>query len=304
MAEPITPLPPGGQESLNNPPAPPKPQAAAAVAAIFGLAGLSFYFMFTYTGPFQWLAELQLKWLELYSEKLTLILTMLVLMLPAIAFLQLVKVAMKTLAPGRLSNSTGSTVIAGGASGRKAPDFRIPQWVIFPFLGVIALAIGGYMYWRGATAGPLTEVSVKDLEDGKKPASSYLTVEGVPLWKALVSFGDTSKKCYVPLVSRDWKGEAVAVYLECGDDDVPRVSDPLEMKTFKGMKATGGLPGPVRVSFEKSAFKPAAGYLMIETREEPAKLMGFGKWPMIAGAGLILAGFVVWAVKRILARGS
>ena len=66
-----------------------------------------------------------------------------------------------------------------------------------------------------------------------------------------------------------------------------------------GLKAMGGLPGPVRAGFEKSAFKPAAGYLMIETNEKPARLMGFGKWPMIVGTGLILAGFVVWAVKRI-----
>ena len=156
------------------------------------------------------------------------------------------------------------------------------------------------MYWRGATAGPLTDVSLKDLEDGKRPASSYLSVEGVPLWKAMVSFKETSVKCYVPLVSRDWKGEAVSVYVECSDDDVPRASAQLEEKTFKGVKAVGGLPGPVRVSFEKSAFKPAAGYLMIETKEEPGKLMGFGKWPMIVGAALVAAGMLWWGVKRVV----
>ena len=200
MDKSTNPLPPGGQGSFNVPPAAPKPQAAAAVAAIFGLVALSFYFMFTYTGPFQWLAELQLKWLEMYSEKLTLILTMLVLMLPAIAILQLLKVSVKTLGLGSGSNSASTAVV--GASGTKAPQRAIPQWVVFPFLGLISLAIGGYMYWRGASAGPLTEVSLKDLEDGKKPTSSYLSLEGVPLWKATVSFGETSKKCYVPLVSR------------------------------------------------------------------------------------------------------
>ena len=62
----------------------------------------------------------------------------------------------------------------------------------------------------------------------------------------------------------------------------------------------GGLPGPVRAGFEKSAFKPAAGYLMIETNEKPARLMGFGKWPMIVGAGLAGAGLLAWGAKRMV----
>jgi hypothetical protein len=302
MDEPmVKPLPPAGAEVGKEAAAgKSKPMSAAGWVAMGLLVLLSFYFMFTYSGPYQWLAELQLKLMNSYSEKLTLLLTMLALLLPAAGILKLMQMGVKSLGPGGAGKSTVARA-ASGASGSKVADIRIPQWVILPFLGVIVFSIGAYMYWRGATAGPLTSVSLKDLEDGKRPASSYLSVEGVPLWKAMISFKETSTKCYVPLVSRDWKGEGVSVYVECSDDDVPRASAQLEEKTFKGVKAVGGLPGPVRVSYEKSAFKPAVGYLMIETKEEPAKLTGFGKWPMIVGVGLVAAGLLWWGVKRMVA---
>ena len=211
------PLPPAGPEAGKAGPNPmDKEMNPLAVVGVFALLGLSFYFMFTYTGPFQWLAELQLKWMDSYSEKLTLILTMVVLLVPAGAVWKLIDVAVKKMGPG------GATVGAvGGGSYRKSRNIRLPPVTILPLLGFIALGIGGFMYWRGATAGPLT--------------------------------------------------------------------------------AVGGLPGPVRVSFEKSLFKPAAGYLVIETKEEPAKLMRFGKWPMMVGAALVAAGLLVWGVKRMVA---
>jgi hypothetical protein len=268
----------------------------AAWVGIGLLIALTFYFMFTYTGPYQWLAELQLKLMNFYSEKLTLLLTMLVLIVPAFGLVKLVAVVVSRMGPG-----AGRSGVAAGATPTKPAEMRLPQWIILPFLGLIVFGIGAVMYWRGATAGPLTAVNAKDLEDGKNPASAYLSIEGVPMWKETMRFKESSTKCYVPIVSPDWKGEAVWVYVECSDDDLPRPSAQLEIKTFKGMKAIGGLPGPVRVSFEKTMFKPAAGYLVIETKEEPAKLMGFGKWPMIVGAALVAAGMLWWGVKKMVA---
>src|SRR6266550_424857 len=237
-----SPLPPGGAEGAQEAGAPKNKQmSAAAWASILLLMALPFYFMFTYTGPYQWLAELQLRLMNSYSEKLTLVLTMLLVILPAAGIAKLVAVTVKRMGPG----AGAVAAVAAGSTGTKAGDWRIPQWVILPMLGVIVFGIGAVMYWRGATAGPLTVVSVQELEEGKKPASSYLSVEGVPLWKETISFKESSVKCYVPVVSRDWKGEAVSVYIECRGEDLPRAPGQLEIKTFTGMKAVGGLPGPV-----------------------------------------------------------
>jgi len=299
MQQPTTsPLPPGAPADPAVTAPAQKPMNPAAIVAIVLLIALAFYFMFTYTGPYQWLAELELRWMGSYSEKLTLVLTMLALILPAAGIAKLIRLAVTKLGPGGGTASV-ATAIAGGAAAPK-PAQKFSGDIVWPFMGLICIAIGGFMYWRGATAGPLTAVKLQDLEDGKKPPSSYLTVEGVPIWQQGIQFGSYGSKWYVPLVSKEWKGDAVAVYVEVHGDDVPPRSRQLEIKTFKGMKAVGGLPGPVRVIFEKGPLKPAAGYLMIETNEEPAKLMGFGKWPMIVGAGLVAVGIVSWGVKRMI----
>jgi hypothetical protein len=290
----VPPLPPAGPEE-GKPAAMDKEMKPAAVVGIFALIGLSFYFMFTYTGPFQWLAELQLKWMDSYSEKLTFLLAMIVLVIPAAAIWKVIELAVRKMGPG------GGGTAAEAATHRKSRDIRLPGVAVLPLVGVIAFGIGAFMYWRGATARPLTALKARDLEVGKKPASSYLSIEGVPMWEETIAFKKTGKECYVPVVSQDWKGQAVSVYVECREDELPRPPGPLRIKTFTGMTAVGGLPGPIRVAFEKTLFKPAAGYLVLQTHDEPAKLMGFAKWPMIVGGGLVAAGLLVWGVKRMVA---
>jgi hypothetical protein len=257
--------------------------------------------MFTYTGPFQWLAELQLRWMDSYSEKFTFVLTMVALVLPAWLIWKFVEVAIRRLGPG--VGNAGDSAVAGaaGSSGVKPREIKLPAVTILPLVGVIVLGIGLFMYWRGATAGPLTAVKVKDLEEGKKPASSHLKVEGVPMWEETISFKKSGKDYYVPLVSPGWKPGVVAVYVECKEDDLPRAPG-MEVKSFTGMRAVGGLPGPVRVAFEKNLFKPAEGYVVIETREDPVKLVRFAKWPTWIGAGLVGVGLMVWGVKKVLAK--
>jgi len=266
-----------------------------ALVGTIALVAISFYFMLTYTGPFQWLAELQLRWMDSYNEKLTLILTVFVLFIPAAAAWKIVKVSVRTMGPD-------STATPQEGVYRKARNIHLPGVLILPLLGAIVFGIGAFMYWRGMTAGPLTAVKAKELEDGKKPASSYLTIEGVPVWDEAVTFKKSGKESYLPVVSQDWKGGPVAVYVECNEDDLPGSPGPLEMKTFTGMTEVGGLPGPVRVAFEKSLFKPAGGYRVLAIHDEPAKLMKFSKWPTIVGAGLLAAGLLVWGVKRMMAR--
>src|SRR4051812_13851960 len=98
------PLPPAGPEAVSKPSPMDKQLSRPALFGTIALVALSFYFMFTYTGPFQWLAELQMKWMDSYNEKMTLILTVLVLFLPAAAIWKIVEVAVKTGGPGGASS--------------------------------------------------------------------------------------------------------------------------------------------------------------------------------------------------------
>ena len=42
-----------------------------AVVAAFGMVGIMLYWTFTYSGPFRYLAELEIKWFGYYVPKLT-----------------------------------------------------------------------------------------------------------------------------------------------------------------------------------------------------------------------------------------
>src|SRR6266566_8783614 len=159
----------------NKPIAPAKNQGLTPIgwAGLIAMLALTFYFMFTYTGPFKWLAELQLKWIGSYSEKLTFIVTMFVVLIPLAIAWKFVLVAVKRLGPGSAATSSemGAPVDATAAA---KPKIEAGFGGFLVFLGVIVLGIGAFMYYRGATAGELMRVSAKELEEGRKPASSYL----------------------------------------------------------------------------------------------------------------------------------
>src|SRR6266487_5391751 len=96
----VPPLPPAEPDTSKQPHSPmDKELSRPALVGTIALVAISFYFMFTYTGPFQWLAELQLRWMNSYSEKFTLLLTMLVLIIPAGAIWKIVDISVKKIGP-------------------------------------------------------------------------------------------------------------------------------------------------------------------------------------------------------------
>src|SRR5438045_1508832 len=101
MDTPLRPLPPAGPDTAKPTHSPmDKELSRPALVGTIALIALSFYFMFTYSGPFQWLTELQLRRMNSYNEKLTLILTMFALILPAGAIWKIVTMSVKNLGPG------------------------------------------------------------------------------------------------------------------------------------------------------------------------------------------------------------
>src|SRR4051794_21188804 len=110
------PLPPGGAEAPKQAEVAKQKQMSAPGWVGMGLLVLlTFYFAFTYSGPFQWLAELQLKLMNWYSEKVTFLLTMFALIIPVMGIAKLVQVAVKRLGPG----AGGVVASAAGATKSK-----------------------------------------------------------------------------------------------------------------------------------------------------------------------------------------
>src|SRR4051794_35244846 len=99
MDEPMgAPLPPAGAKLSKAPPR--MEMSVMGLVGVLTLVAAGFYFMFTYTGPFQWLAELQLRLMDGYSEELTFILTICLVFIPAALVWKCVQVAVRKMGPG------------------------------------------------------------------------------------------------------------------------------------------------------------------------------------------------------------
>src|SRR5579864_539006 len=113
------------------------------IAVAVGMLGASFYWMFTYSGPYRYLAELQLKWFHQYVPKLTL----LAIMAGLLALLALAKAVLRGAerpAPSMPQlNSPAMAASVGTSTGQSASDlFASPFWRLW-FLA-IPLIMGGY----------------------------------------------------------------------------------------------------------------------------------------------------------------
>jgi len=253
---------------------------------------ITFYFMFTYTGPFQWLAELQLKWAGEYEEKLTFLFTALLVM----AVLGLPLLLIKKLG---IANPTTTD-----AAGNQKPSTISAWFSEFLVIGLVGLgfAIAGVRaYYIAGHAGPSTAIDVKDLETGQKPASLFVTVHGIAIPKASVEFGEsTSRDQFIPVISGENDPEQTGAHLFLkmrSTESIPATGH--DEADYPGFLTPADLPGPVRVIMEKQGVLKSADYYVLELNVTPEKKMADAKIMFYVGAGLVAVG-VVFAIFRRL----
>jgi hypothetical protein len=131
--------------------------AAVAVAA---MVGITLYWTFTYSGPYRYLAELQVKWLSYYVPKLT----AMVIILGFLAIAGVIKVILRGAerpVPGS-ADAPGATIPANSVA---APQPWL-QYVRYT-APLIVVGFGGWMYFNGTQAGSLQQLAAVDFEMGK-----------------------------------------------------------------------------------------------------------------------------------------
>jgi hypothetical protein len=253
-----------------------------------GVFVLTFYFMFTYTGPFQWLAETQLRWWGSYEEKLTFLFTFILLGLPAGAAVLVLK---------KLSGDKGHAAIEG-FKGSVVGDVlaRLPFLV---WRGVGFLGLGGFMWWESTKVGTLAQVSSTQLETGFRPPNRLIEVEGVAIWEAAMQTGGSSgERAYVPVVSRSWDPRnGVSLYLEMSKKEFDEEKQGKASRgTYWGTINLGSLPGLVRVAYERSDLAPAKKHVVINFHADGRHLAS-GKWLALGGGIAAIVG-LVWMLIR------
>lgn len=247
-------------------------------------AGATFYLMLNYLGPYQWLAEFQLRRMGFYSEKLTFVLTMLLIW----TALMIVTWPLRRL------------FSAGGTAPRRGTEFSTSLIVMLIGLG---FAFFGVRKLHAAqNAGGLTQITAQSLESGQAPQSLWVRAEGLPLDRQSISFGQgSSKDSYVPVIAptnQTLPASGVRLFLKVDRRSVYRRGSE-EPGEYQGMLEHADLPGPVRVTMEKRGLLKSSDYYVLEVGQNPIRKARDGKVMMWIGLGMTAVGIVIGIAARI-----
>ena len=247
-------------------------------------AGAAFYLMLNYLGPYQWLAEFQLRRLGSYSEKLTLILTTLLIW----AALMIVTWPLRRLF---FVASTGQ---------RRGTEFSTS--LITMIIGLGFAFFGVRKLHTAQNAGGLTQITAQSLESGQAPQSLWVRVQGLPLDRLSISFGQgSSKDLYVPVIAptnQTLPASGVRLFLKVDRRSTYRRGSE-EPAEYQGMLEPADLPGPVRVTMGKRGLLKGSDYYVLEVGQYPARKAQEGKVMMWIGLAMTAVGIVIGIAARI-----
>ena len=236
----------------------------AIAVSLVGI-GAAFYWMFTYSGPYRFLAELQLKWFGWYVPKLTLIL----IVLGFLGVAGAVKVVFRgaerpapAMPQAGMASAAGSGVAANPVTGNAvvlSPYGRM--WFL-----LIPLVMGGYFYFNATQAGELQQLQVQDFDGGRVTSRVlYADVRGHLSREYMIK----DKYMYIPMLESANSGPAhvligvnkdkTKTYLQAQGDGVFAVRGIVQRD----------LEGDVRVAFEKNHIPLAENCWVVHTGRSP-----------------------------------
>jgi hypothetical protein len=251
--------------------------ALLAVAA----AGVSLYWMFTYSGPYRYLAELQLKWFGSYVPKLTVI----VVMLGALGVAALIRLVFRG-AERRVPGPTTPTVSAPNAVPTAAADSLL-RYVRYGIL-LVPFGLGGYAYYNGTHAGGLQQLGAQDFQGEKLHARIvYADVRG----RLSGQYMSKGHYLYIPMTEDGKLGGPLHLLVGVDEKEMrSRLHREADGSfTVRGV-ADKGLEGDLKYAFEKNGIAVGEPCWVLHTGREPSSDRTFGL--AIMGLGIAFAGVI------------
>ena len=258
----------------------PKNGKMSAVAAI-AMVGMTLYWTFTYSGPYRYLAELEVKWLGYYVPKLT----AMVIILGFLAIAGLIKVVLRG-AERPVPGPANAPVAAAPAK-----NVAVPQpWLQHARYAapLIVVGIGGWMYFNGTQAGSLQQLAAVDFESGKLHSRVvYADVRG-HLSRTYLS---KENYLYIPMYTEVSGKFPVRLVVGVNEKDANKRLHAEEdgTVTVRGI-ADRGLEGDVKYAFEKNGMVVADTVWVVHAGRAPGDDRRFGM--IMAGIGVVLAGII------------
>ncbi|HKW33733.1 MAG TPA: hypothetical protein VJN92_12055 [Candidatus Acidoferrum sp.] len=267
----------------------PKTNRLAAVAAI-GMVGITLYWTFTYSGPYRYLAELQVKSLGYYVPKLTAML----IIVGFLAIAGVIKVVLRGAerpVPGPENvPPTGIPAVRNAA---------VPQpWVQYVRYAapLIVAGIGGWMYFNGTQAGSLQQLTAVDFESGKLPSRIvYADVRGHLSGMYL----SKENYLYIPMYTNANGKTPVRLVVGVNEKEANKRlrAEADGSVTVRGI-ADKGLEGDVKYAFEKNGMAVADTVWVVHTGRAPGDDRTAGTIIMAIGVALAGLFFAIDSYKK------
>ena len=259
--------------------------AAVAVAA---MVGITLYWTFTYSGPYRYLAELQLKWMGYYVPKLT----AMVIILGFLAIAGVIKVILR-----------GAEMPVPGANGPVAAvpvtNKAVPQpWLQYVRYAapLIVVGIGGWMYFNGTQAGGLQQLTAIDFGSGKLQSRMvYADVRG-HLSRTYLS---KESYLYIPMYTEANGKAPVRLVVGVNERDAnKRLHAEADGSVIVRGIADKGLEGDVKYAFEKNGMTVADTVWVVHAGRAPGDDRMAGTIMMAIGVALAGLFFAVDSYKK------
>lgn len=266
----------------------PKTSRLAALA-IMAVVGITLFWTFTYSGPYRYLAELQLKWLGYYVPKLTAMVIILGFLLIAGAIKVVLRGAERPV-PGP-ANAPAVAVPLNNAAVTQA-------WLPYVRYAapLIVVGIGGWMYFNGTQAGSLQQLTAVDFESGKlQPRIVYADVRG-HLSRTYLS---KENYLYIPMNTDANEKSPVRLVVGVNEKDANKRlrAEADGSITVRGI-ADRGLEGDVKYAFVKNGMAVADAVWVVHAGRAPGDDRVAGLIMMAIGVALAGLFFAVDSYKK------
>lgn len=258
-------------------------------AAVFAFVGITLYWTFTYSGPYRYLAELQLKWMGYYVPKLT----VMVIILGFLAIAGVIKVVLRG-AERPVPGPANAPIAAVPVNNAAVPQAWL-QYVRYA-APLIVVGFGGWMYFNGTQAGSLQQLAAVDFESGKLHSRVvYADVRG----HLSGTYLSKENYLYIPMYT-DANGKSkVQLVVGVNEKDANKRlhGEPDGSVTVRGI-ADKGLEGDVKFAFEKNGIAVADTVWVVHAGRAPSDDRMAGIIMMAIGVGLAGLFFAIDSYKK------
>lgn len=288
--------------------------SALCVAWVTGSGACVAYGWITFSGPYRWAAEWELRWFGAYEITATLFVVFVILSAPAAMLSLWVRAAEARLGSGPATVGARLRGLRKALNEPSSDGRRVlARWLATIGLAAVPVALAaGWAADRKSQDSPVFETV--DLSRHQMPHSTHVRMTGVLQTGMIVDFKEKTGALeettrYLPLTAPDWdEGQPVTYVLkpnvtaflgERGALSIDRATPPFEM-TLQGVLLRDALPGLVQAQYEHRglAFAPQHYVLDMNARAD----LDFA-WSVAIGGGVAAAALLLTAGLLLLANG-